>query len=372
MTETLNRHYPLPEPDNFISEDVHLLRQALSMLDLDIHGLFEELLGKANSSHQHAIGDVNNLEQTLSGKAPIDHSHRLGDLANVEATVNGAPTGSVMVKGMDGWNAGNPATVLGPHEHDMAQVRGLLSALAGKATPADVQAAIDAFVGAAPTQLDTLVELAAALGNDANFANTITAALASKLPKAGGQMSGKLSGQNFAGKASEAWHALEVVSTGVGGDNDVAGMSFHVPGNFIRGLHLRGDGYFGLTGWQWYVDPSGNMTASGNVAGYSDRRLKQNITPIESALDKVMLLEGVRFEWNGRSTLVSKPKGTRDIGVIAQQVAAVFPEVVVNSIPDPANDGIEWLTVDYARLVPVLIQAIKELRQKVDHLEARG
>ena len=62
-----------------------------------------------------------------------------------------------------------------------AKIAGLEGALAGKATPADVTAAVNALVGAAPGALDTLAELAAALGGDANFASTVTAALGARL-----------------------------------------------------------------------------------------------------------------------------------------------------------------------------------------------
>lgn len=62
----------------------------------------------------------------------------------------------------------------------MSDVAGLSAALAGKATPSDITAAINALVASAPGQLDTINELAAALGNDANFAASVTAALAAK------------------------------------------------------------------------------------------------------------------------------------------------------------------------------------------------
>jgi hypothetical protein len=66
------------------------------------------------------------------------------------------------------------------HVHTIANVTGLQTTLDGKATPADITAAISAVVGAAPVGLDTLVELASALGNDASYSATMTLALADK------------------------------------------------------------------------------------------------------------------------------------------------------------------------------------------------
>ena len=76
----------------------------------------------------------------------------------------------------------------------ISTVTGLQSALDAKATPADVSSAVAAVVNAAPATLDTLNELAAALGNDANFATTVTNALAAKAPLASPTFTGTVSG----------------------------------------------------------------------------------------------------------------------------------------------------------------------------------
>lgn len=76
----------------------------------------------------------------------------------------------------------------------VGQVSGLQAALDSKATPADVTAAVSGLVNSAPAALDTLNELAAALGNDANFASTVTTALAAKAPLASPTFTGTVSG----------------------------------------------------------------------------------------------------------------------------------------------------------------------------------
>ncbi|MNN28817.1 hypothetical protein D3C81_1423990 [compost metagenome] len=112
------------------------------------------------------------------------------------------------------------------------------------------------------------------------------------------------------------------------------------------------------------------MIAAGNVGAYSDPRLKDDVARIDGALAIVQQLDGVRFTWNGKSQLIGKP-GERDIGILADQVEAVLPEIVSRSVPDADNDNEQWRVVAYDKLVPVLIEAIKELAAEKDELKAR-
>ena len=91
---------------------------------------------------------------------------------------------------------------------------------------------------------------------------------------------------------------------------------------------------------------------------YSSRRWKRNIQPISDPLGKTRRLEGVTFEW--------KESGKPDIGLIAEDVAKVIPEVVAME-----ENGVDARSVDYARLVAVLIESIKVLDSRVSELEAR-
>jgi hypothetical protein len=109
---------------------------------------------------------------------------------------------------------------------------------------------------------------------------------------------------------------------------------------------------------------SGSIVATGRItAYYSDERLKINLGNIPDALNKVSSLNGFYYEANDiAKTLGFIPK--REVGVSAQQVQNVLPEVVY---PAPI-DG-QYLTVDYERIVPLLIEAIKELKQEIDSLK---
>jgi len=102
-------------------------------------------------------------------------------------------------------------------------------------------------------------------------------------------------------------------------------------------------------------DGDGDFTASGNVTAYSDERLKENIKPIGNAVDKVKQLRGVTYDW--------KETGKASVGVIAQEVEAVFPELVV--------ENEEYKSVDYGKLTSVLIEAIKEQQAQIDELKAK-
>ena len=108
------------------------------------------------------------------------------------------------------------------------------------------------------------------------------------------------------------------------------------------------------------IAATGAITATGDVTAFysSDRRMKDNITPIENSLEKVTQLGGYEFDWNH----VSPYEGMHDIGVIAQEVLKVAPEAVAKR----END---MLAVRYEKLVPLLIEAIKELKEEVEELK---
>ena len=109
---------------------------------------------------------------------------------------------------------------------------------------------------------------------------------------------------------------------------------------------------------------AGAIYATGNItAFFSDDRLKTRLGNIENALDKVKTLTGFYYEANQTAQdLGYEP--VRDVGVSAQQVQAVLPEIVV-----PAPISKEYLTVRYEKLVPLLVEAIKELDNKIQALK---
>lgn len=115
------------------------------------------------------------------------------------------------------------------------------------------------------------------------------------------------------------------------------------------------------------ADPgAGAIYATGAItAYYSDDRLKTKLGGIDNALDKVKSLSGFYYEANQTAQDLGY-QAVREVGVSAQQVQAVLPEVVK---PAPIDE--QYLTVDYERLVPLLIEAIKELEAQVAELKAK-
>lgn len=104
------------------------------------------------------------------------------------------------------------------------------------------------------------------------------------------------------------------------------------------------------------ISVSGTITATGDITAYSDETLKNDIRTISGALDLVASMRGVTF------TRIDT--GLRGVGVVAQELAAVIPEAVLNH-----DDGL--LSVAYGNLVGVLIEAVKDLAGKVERLEAK-
>ena len=109
---------------------------------------------------------------------------------------------------------------------------------------------------------------------------------------------------------------------------------------------------------------TGTIRATNNItAYYSDDRLKTKLGKIENALSKIVSLEGFYYEANETAQELGY-KPNREVGVSAQQVQKVLPEVVVSA---PIDD--KYLTVHYDRLIPLVIEAIKELKQEIDALK---
>jgi len=112
----------------------------------------------------------------------------------------------------------------------------------------------------------------------------------------------------------------------------------------------------------------GTFHANADVVAYSstissDEKLKTNIEDTKYGLDDVLKLRGVDFNWK------EKFEGKKDVGFIAQEVQEVLPELVkeVDSIGE--DDGDTHLTVDYAKVAAILAEAVKELNQKIEHIE---
>jgi hypothetical protein len=152
-------------------------------------------------------------------------------------------------------------------------------------------------------------------------------------------------------------------------------MQLHSTGYVTAFQSSRAPIFYDSDDTTYYADLNSTGTsirAAGNItAYYSDMRLKTHLGKIENARDKVRQLEGFYYEANELAQSFGY-KAKREVGVSAQAVQAVLPEIVTDA---PINSN--YLTIDYERLTPLLIEAIKEqdtelvdLRNRVAQLES--
>ena len=109
------------------------------------------------------------------------------------------------------------------------------------------------------------------------------------------------------------------------------------------------------------LDVDGTITATNDITAYfsSDERLKDNITPIGDAINKLNQIGGYEFDWNNNSE-----HSGHDVGVIAQEIEKVLPEVVTTR-----DNG--YMAVRYEKIVALLIQAVKEQQLQIEELKSK-
>ena len=125
---------------------------------------------------------------------------------------------------------------------------------------------------------------------------------------------------------------------------------------YIRQYNSASPGSFTtITRTATILDSSGNTTFPGNVTAYSDINLKTDLEVIPDALEKVSQLSGY--------TYTRKDTGSRDTGLVAQEVQKVLPEAVIEG---------EHLSLAYGNIVGLLVEAIKELKAEIESLKAKS
>ena len=199
--------------------------------------------------------------------------------------------------------------------------------------------AIANLVDTAPATLDTLNELAAALGDDANFSTTITNQIAALTHDGFADF---VANEHIDWTAASAGtiHASNYTNTGdttytAGEGLQLVGSEFSMDGSYTGDFNV-----------------DGNIVATADVTAYSDARLKRNVETISNAVDLVNCLRGVNFEKDGRHST----------GVIAQEVEEFLPEVVHTD-----SEGMK--SVAYGNIAGLLIEAIKEQQQTIENLQ---
>ena len=267
------------------------------------------------------------------------------------------------------------------------------------ATTAFVMREVSDLIGGAPGTLDTLNELAAAINDDDDYSSTLTTALATKLVKASNlsdlsnagtartnlgvdaagtdnstnvTLAGSLDYLTISGQAITR-NAI-VLTTDVSGvlpsanmDADTAHLSgtqtFSGAKTFSSSTAStsKTTGAVIVTGG---VGIGGALNVGGDVVAFasSDERLKDNIELISNPIERVQALRGVTWDWNSNADILQQT--LPNVGVIAQDVEKVLPQLVTNR--DNGYKG-----VDYAKLTGLLIEAVKDQQKQIDELKSK-
>jgi hypothetical protein len=189
---------------------------------------------------------------------------------------------------------------------------------------------------------------------------------------------------------------------GVGGNSTISNQSYaiyqeggawtHPYPDLAIAYHtgIKIGAYYGYNGTRFYNnndmatqiasvgDGDNNFRSYYNIIAYaSDGRLKENIQPITNAIEKVKKITGMTFDWKPMvKDLGFEPNNIHEAGVIAQEIEAVLPEAVEIApfdydwkMPNKSKSGEKYLTVKYEKIVPLLIQAIKEQQEQIEELK---
>jgi hypothetical protein len=148
------------------------------------------------------------------------------------------------------------------------------------------------------------------------------------------------------------------VASGSTNSSEANGAGLHISGADESITWDHGNSRFNISDDTHIV---GNLSATADVIAYqsSDERLKNNITQISGPLEKINAINGYTFDWDEEKQNIYKG---RDYGVIAQEIERVAPELV-----NTRDNG--YKAVKYEKLVPILIESIKELKREIDELK---
>jgi len=237
----------------------------------------------------------------------------------------------------------------------------------------EIDSHVNAVVNGAPGTLDTLNELAAAIGDNASYAASITSLLAGKVATSSAQAlraTDAITVSNDTVTIHKGDGTSESVTVSDANSNTyVTGASFDTANGVLTLSRNSGtvtvdlDGRFTdntyADGMNQHVKTTSavnfaSVTASGDITAYSDESLKTNIQTIDGALGKVEAVRGVTFD--------RIADGSTSTGVVAQELLAVLPEAV-------HTDAHGVHSVAYGNITGLLIEAVKELSAEVKDLK---
>lgn len=154
---------------------------------------------------------------------------------------------------------------------------------------------------------------------------------------------------------------------------ELTDLGFQVVNGTTVYFRIQREGNFDTTP---FVQIGGTMSATGNIiAYYSDKRLKTIEGKIDNALDKIDKINGVYYRQNEVAKEFGYNNDKRQVGLIAQEVEEILPEVIqqapfdIDEKDGSSKTGENYLTIDYDKLVPLLVEGIKELKKEIEELK---
>jgi len=187
---------------------------------------------------------------------------------------------------------------------------------------------------------------------------------------------------NTGGGSSDALAVLKVPGTlSVAGSLSLSASGYDGSGDVtITGGTIPGSStnvQFNALGVNVANTSTGTIVATGDITAFSsDKRLKTNIVPIQEPLSKLSTISGYNYRWNmDKCNQVGfKPVDIPEVGVLAQEINEVLPEAIKQAPFDRDKDGNsasgdKYLTVQYEKIVPLLIECIKAQQSQIDELK---
>ena len=209
---------------------------------------------------------------------------------------------------------------------------------------------------------------ASVVGRDSNGSTKVNVITATNFAGGTGSFANGLTATNSTLSGSNSINNLTVTGTfsasgGLNGNATTCTTASNVLGGANRVIYNSGTNTTTTSGNLTFDGT--NLSVGGDITAFaSDMRLKTSLEQIEGAVAKVCKLSGFTYEFNDTGKSLGLPAG-RHSGVSAQQVLEVLPEAVACR---PIDD---YLTVKYEKLVPLLIEAVKELKDEIDDLKSK-
>jgi hypothetical protein len=352
----------------------------------DSHNDVHERTGSLNilgAFNLNGSGSVNSLSGSFSGSYQ-------GNVRSTDTIASGSFSGSLE-------GEGSGVTGIISSSYAVSASIAPFGGITGKPTllsssiqiGSDISGSFTLASSSIATKLDTRVTTASAADNvitftkgtgatfnvtiDTGSTSGINSVVADTTPQLGGNldlntktisgsgtisMVGNISGQQITGSnvLFTNVNATGVTSTTLAATSGITGATLNTTG-LISGSIIKSAN--AISGSSLLIQ--GTIKATGDVTAFhsSDARLKDNITPIKGALDKIKTIGGYEFDWNNKSEHTG-----HDVGVIAQEIEFILPELVVTR-----DNG--YKAVRYEKIVALLIEALKEQQLQIDELKSK-